>query len=428
MDTVISLLVLSTLAQHVVSVVPTVTSFRAILEKVSGDSRIFSGEDARLRCSIPDIHNSRWDYLWFRGSEQLTQTGEYFVLWNAGVRDGGKFYCKGVRDTAVGNIYTLQSLPVEINVDGGWAILQVPPHPALVGDTLKVTCRLRRNFPIHEVILYKDGVEVMRQRGPNPQFYLTKLTLKDKGMYSCRASWDANGRTHSVMSADTSVQVLELVTQPVLEIVANNDQTPAGWMTLICHLQYNARGPAPPIHYYFYKDDKRLGTATSENHDLVRQSPGQYSCKAKVPQLDITRWSEPKGFGEVAGPQTRRPLVVHRKVPWPLSPQVSSPSFSMLPPAESTMARPSPHQSTVASSFIQPTEVSTQPSDPPLKPAQPTPSTVPPPVLSINQTATPTRDNSAFLSQESGDMSGESGDMLEESGDMSGNSSETVTH
>lgn len=101
-----------------VSIVPSVTSFRAVVERVSGDSTIFSGEDVRLRCSIPDAHRSNWNYLWFRGSELLPQSGEQLVLWKVKIKDGGKIYCQGVRDTVVGNIYTLQSLPMELNVDG----------------------------------------------------------------------------------------------------------------------------------------------------------------------------------------------------------------------------------------------------------------------------------------------------------------------
>lgn len=86
--------------------------------------------------------------------------------------------------------------------------MQVPPHPSLVGHTLGVTCRVRGRLPLHEVILYRDGVEVMRQRGPNPHFTLTNLTTEDQGMYSCRASWDAHSQTHSIISADAPVQVL----------------------------------------------------------------------------------------------------------------------------------------------------------------------------------------------------------------------------
>lgn len=87
----------------------------------------------------------------------------------------------------------------------------------------------------------------------------------------------------------------------MLEIVAENVNMRIDQMKLICHVQYNARAPAPPINYYFYKNNNRLGVATSKNHDVVRRAPGWYSCRAKVPQLGLFRWSEAKPYGEVAG-------------------------------------------------------------------------------------------------------------------------------
>lgn len=97
------------------------------------------------------------------------------------------------------------------------------------------------------------------------------------------------------------LSISEVLTQPVLEIVADDNLVPAEMIKLICHLQYSAPAPAPPIHYYFYKNNNRLGTATSVNHDLVRRTPGQYSCRAKVPQLQVSRWSETKSFGQETG-------------------------------------------------------------------------------------------------------------------------------
>lgn len=75
-----------------------------------------------------------------------------------------------------------------------------------------MTCRVRGSPRLEEIILYKDGVEVVRQNGHEPDFYLTNLSLEDLGVYSCRASWDVMGQTHSVISAGAHVQILGEIT------------------------------------------------------------------------------------------------------------------------------------------------------------------------------------------------------------------------
>lgn len=92
--------------------------YRAVAEIVLGDSRIFSGEGVRFRCSVPDGFMSTWHYRWFQGSEQLGERGQILDLWSLRIDDTGKYSCHGVRNTAVGEVHTLQSLPVEILVDG----------------------------------------------------------------------------------------------------------------------------------------------------------------------------------------------------------------------------------------------------------------------------------------------------------------------
>lgn len=108
-----------------VFIVASVTSLRAVVEITSGDSRIFSGESVRLKCSVPDVHLSDWKYLWFRGSDRLPQIEEHLVIWKSKVKHSGKYHCQGVRNTVVRNIHTLKSLPLEINVDGKISSLRI---------------------------------------------------------------------------------------------------------------------------------------------------------------------------------------------------------------------------------------------------------------------------------------------------------------
>uniref|UniRef100_A0A673BBC0 Ig-like domain-containing protein n=1 Tax=Sphaeramia orbicularis TaxID=375764 RepID=A0A673BBC0_9TELE len=260
--------------------------FRTVVEITSGDSKVFSGESVRLRCSIPDNYNFTWRYLWFRGSKQLPQNGENIVLWNANIKESGKYYCQGFRNSIVGKIHTLKSLPVEITVDGGWAILQVPPHPGLVGESLIMTCHVRGNPPIREAILYKDGVEVLRQNGSGGHLHLTNLTLEDGGLYSCRASWDTFRHTVSVISTATQLQVLGEMFHSY------------SYLQVICLV---VADPAPPMYFYFYKNNKHLAMAISQNYILVTRSPGTFTCMAMVPQMGVSRQSDPKSFGQVTG-------------------------------------------------------------------------------------------------------------------------------
>lgn len=267
-------------------------SFSAQLRLESGHPRVFSGENMRLKCSIPDEHRSSWSFLWFKDGQRLSETSDTLNLWWMHMTRSGKYSCQGWRDTAIGNLYTQHSLPLEVQVDGGYAILEVPQHHGLVGHSLQLTCRTRGNQRIQEVILYKDGVELMSQSGAgSSHFNLSNVSLKEQGWYTCRASWDANGRTHSVISVPVMVEILEVLTEPVLEIADAGKL-----MKLVCHVKLNSYGSAPPINYYFYKDEGLMGPATSDNHSFFKRSPGLYKCRAKVPMLGIFRWSKSKRF------------------------------------------------------------------------------------------------------------------------------------
>ncbi|XP_038162317.1 Fc receptor-like protein 5 [Cyprinodon tularosa] len=338
MDAVISLLILAVLPHLVVSEVPTVAPYRSVVEIVSGRSRIFSGEPLRLRCNIDDFYKSTWNYLWFRGSVQLPQSGEIFPLWKANIKESGKYSCQGEKETQIGSIKTHRSPPVEINVDGGFVILETPQHPILVGDSPHLLCRVRGQVPVHQTVLYRDGTEVMVQNGSSLYLRLPHVTLRDQGMYSCRASWDTKRQTYSVLSVTTPVNILEVLTLPVLEIDDKNLQPTGNKIKLICHTQYNAHAPAPPVNYYFYKNNHLLGPAKSQNHIYVTRAPGWYSCRAKVPKLDIMRWSEPKSFGEVTGLEISFPNGHHHhhRNQMSSSPSVSHPHFSSNPPTQPT--------------------------------------------------------------------------------------------
>ncbi|KAJ0063751.1 hypothetical protein NL108_006698, partial [Boleophthalmus pectinirostris] len=175
----------------------------------------------------------------------------------------------------------------------GWAVLDTPSQ-GVVGYPVNMTCRVRGNYPIHEVILYRNDVEVLEQE--DPKFILKNLTLEDWGQYTCRASWNKNGHTHSVISAQVPVQVVEPLTKPTLFIVDDEEMRTLSKLKLICVLDYNIPEPAPPVLYYFYINNNRFGTPTTNNYHLIERIRGTFKCKAVVSQLGLTQWSEPKTF------------------------------------------------------------------------------------------------------------------------------------
>lgn len=371
MDMFIALFVLSSLPQLVT---PVVTSLRAEIKAEPQALWLFTGDRSRLTCSIPDNRRSVWNYRWFKDSEELPQTGQNFSLWNVKLQQNGNFSCEGVRDMLLGKLYTVRSLPVEVRVDGGLAVVQVLHLPGLIGKNISMTCRVRRNPPIHEVILYKDSIEVRREFGPNAQFNFTNLRAEDAGTYSCRASWDVRSQTISVLSGGTYVQVAEILSQPVLEIDTNLSRS--NEMRLTCHVHYNAHSifHTPTISFSFYKDNVHVFTTAIKNYEVVKKTPGRYSCKVRVLQLDYTKWSEPKEFGRQKDPQT-----------------TALPSFSPTPVLKPSAAQPiATPLTTTAPSHLQYTQE--------------------------------TGEGSGSFSEESGDDLEESGDDSEESGDYSGGS------
>ncbi|KAM9452960.1 Fc receptor-like A [Salvelinus alpinus] len=332
MKLLLSLLVVSTLPKWAVpQVLPTSAPLTALAELVNGGPWIFSGERVRLKCSVPGNVSAEWRYQWFRGREQL-QESEYFVLWKARPQQSGKYYCQGLRTTWISTQHTLHSLPIEIEVDGGWAILQAPPLPMLVGETMTLMCRVRGNPRLTEVILYKDGVELQRQSGP--VLCVTNLTLQDHGSYWCRASWDGRRQTNSVISVAAPVSIIEVLTEPMLEIVPNDPLIHKDRMLLVCHVQLNAREPVSHIHYYFYQDGLSLGPASSQDRVAVLRDSGRYWCKASIPTLGLKRLSEPVPYGRVTG--------IHQGPVVSLQPRAPShPDPMKGPPQTTTSIQPS---------------------------------------------------------------------------------------
>ncbi|CAL8353542.1 unnamed protein product [Lota lota] len=286
MARLLSLLVISTLLTLVHSeklgdeYTPTLTNM--------GPSVIFSEETIHLNCSVPN-ERSTWTRVWFKDGERLEAHGELLIS-SAALSHAGSYVCMGERKGALGLIYTPKSLPVEITVNGGHVMLIVK-QPVLVGEILEARCLVRGNQRLMEASLYKDDVLVLSRNDGIADFQLPNVNVAFQGTYYCMATW-FYGQQMSAKSPGYLVTVKEVVTEPVLMVDSNVKQKK---LTLGCRFEFIKPDPTTEVHVYFYRDGKKLeGIARSEEkaNQIVLLKPGEYRCKARVPSLDLEKWSQ----------------------------------------------------------------------------------------------------------------------------------------
>ncbi|CAL8375209.1 unnamed protein product [Gadus morhua 'NCC'] len=267
--------------------------FKATLTNM-GPSAVFHGESIRLTCDVTDPR-STWEHVWFRDDQRLDRRGELTILSTA-VGDAGNYTCRGERRGAGGIIYTPKSLPHSISIDMGNVLLTVR-QPVLVGTTLDAQCRVRGTPMLTEVCLYKDDVLVSSRTDGMADFTLPNVNLTYQGTYHCLAGW-FDGQQNLAKSLGNPVTVEVVVSKPILSLEENANPKRKD-MTLNCTFTFIKPDPAAEVHVYFYRDGTKLeGIARSQKRArlVVLAKEGEYSCGARVPSLNLYKWSEPRKY------------------------------------------------------------------------------------------------------------------------------------
>ncbi|KAJ8368783.1 hypothetical protein SKAU_G00088110 [Synaphobranchus kaupii] len=184
---------------------------------------------------------------------------------------------------------TLPSLPLHIHVAVGWVILQVSPQPAFVGGSMTLTCRVRRDPVLMEVVFYKDGTEL--QRSAQPKLHLAHLMQQDQGSYWCTATWKKQFYWTSAESLAVEVSVIDILSEPVMEAFPSGPVASGQVLSLKCSAQLTFPQPGLHLIYRYLQDGRRLGVATSRNKINMPLNVGLYQCKVTVGGLGITKWS-----------------------------------------------------------------------------------------------------------------------------------------
>ncbi|XP_066551252.1 high affinity immunoglobulin gamma Fc receptor I [Amia ocellicauda] len=267
---------------------------RAEVRVMHGDSELFVGDRVTLRCSVPG-HPSGWSYNWYKAGVPLvgySNTGSMYTLRAASPLQSGPYACQGQR-RGTGPQRTQLSPPLYVRVCGGWVSLQAPLQPVILGREMTLSCRVRGNPRLEEVVFYKDGREL--QRRPHPQLHLSRLSYQDEGAYWCRASWGQQWRWSSAQSPAVQVSVKEMLTEPVLEVLTGVPALRGREMILSCSAQLIVARPGLRLRYSFRRNDHRLAVDSSEDTHTVlqadRRDAGDYQCKVTVDGLGLAKWS-----------------------------------------------------------------------------------------------------------------------------------------
>ncbi|KAL4647651.1 high affinity immunoglobulin gamma Fc receptor I-like [Arapaima gigas] len=265
---------------------------RAALSVWRGSAQLLIRETVTLSCSVPGNSSRYWTFRWYRNGFPLrhfASSDERYTVAPVNLSASGRYTCQGED----GGQRTWLSPPISVDVVAGWAVLQLPPQPILVGDNVTLTCHVWANPTLFKVTFYKDGQELQRDR--DPKLLLSHVTQEDQGVYWCRATWWHQSQWHSVQSVATEVQVMEILTKPLLAVVSVAPVLQGQTLVLECQTQLNIYEDGLQMRYLYYRDGRRLGLATSQSrytvHYVRPQDAGQYQCKVTVGGLALTKWS-----------------------------------------------------------------------------------------------------------------------------------------
>lgn len=94
---------------------PTPAPILASITVSKGSMRVFSGEDLRAACSVPDDPSQPWRYSWFRDGQDMG----FYNSSEAWIKHSGKYTCQAERDVKKWPyiLNTLPSPPLELHVD-----------------------------------------------------------------------------------------------------------------------------------------------------------------------------------------------------------------------------------------------------------------------------------------------------------------------
>ncbi|XP_052056144.1 Fc receptor-like A isoform X2 [Apodemus sylvaticus] len=230
------------------------------------------------------------------------------------------------------------SKPFHLIVSYDWLILQGPATSVFEGDTLVLHCRAWQDWPLTQVIFYREG-SALGPPGPKREFSVPVAQKSDSGHYHCSGIFRSPGPGSRETATPVAITIQELFEAPVLKALPSSEPQEGGSVTLSCQTKLSLQRSASRLLFSFYKDGKPLSTrGVSSELQIPRVSEehsGSYWCEAATEDRQIAKQSPQLGFRVQALQKPTASETPPTEAPGPLpspAPSAELPGFSSSDP------------------------------------------------------------------------------------------------
>lgn len=232
------------------------------------------------------------------------------------------------------------SKPFHLIVSYDWLILQGPATSIFEGDTLVLHCRAWQDWPLTQVIFYREG-SALGPPGSKSEFSIAVVRKSDSGHYHCSGIFRSPGPGSRETASPVAITVQELFAAPVLKALPSSGPQEGGSVTLSCETKLSPQRSASRLLFSFYKDGRSLSSrGISSELQIPKASEehsGSYWCEAATEDRQISKQSPQleirvQALQKLAAPETPPPAKAPGPLPLPPTPSDELPVFSFSDP------------------------------------------------------------------------------------------------
>ncbi|NP_001094152.1 Fc receptor-like A precursor [Rattus norvegicus] len=232
------------------------------------------------------------------------------------------------------------SKPFHLIVSYDWLILQGPATSIFEGDTLVLHCRAWQDWPLTQVIFYREG-SALGPPGSKSEFSIAVARKSDSGHYHCSGIFRSPGPGSQETASPVAITVQELFAAPVLKALPSSGPQEGGSVTLSCETKLSLQRSASRLLFSFYKDGRSLSSRGISSEfripEASEEHSGSYWCEAATEDRQISKQSPEleirvQALQKPATPETPPPAKAPGPLPLLPTPSDEQPVFSFSDP------------------------------------------------------------------------------------------------